>query len=199
MAKFYRKEDFEKLMVKVEKIDYRVKEYLENVVYVKWSRVHATINRGRMMTSNIAECINGCLVEARQLPILEFLEEARILLDSCHCKNREIFSYTKEILGRRFEKILIIASKSSRMKVVPSFEFMFSVYESGRRYIVCLERKICNCGRFQLDEIPRAHEIAVLKSKNVIEMHPNYSDYYKPDALAKIYEVPMISMPDKED
>ncbi|KAM3381365.1 hypothetical protein P3S68_006938 [Capsicum galapagoense] len=29
---------------------------------------------GRMMTSNIAECINSRLVEARELPILEFLE-----------------------------------------------------------------------------------------------------------------------------
>jgi len=82
MAKTYRKEDFEKLMAKVIKIDNRVKMYLENVGYEKWSRVHATVNRERMMTSNIAECINGCLVEARQLPMIQFLEEVRILFGS---------------------------------------------------------------------------------------------------------------------
>ncbi|KAG5631756.1 hypothetical protein H5410_003473 [Solanum commersonii] len=88
---------------------------------------------------------------------------------------------------------------SNSIEVVPSSEFIFSVYEAGRRYIVCLERKVCSCGRFQLDEIPCAHAIAVLKEKNVKDMHPYCSDYYKPDALAKTYEIPMVPMPDKED
>ena len=70
------------------------------------------------MTSNIAECINGCLVEARQLTILEFLEEVRILFGSWHSKNREVASYTKDTLGRKFEELLIInADKSSKMEV----------------------------------------------------------------------------------
>jgi len=73
------------------------------------------------------------------------------------------------------------------------------VYEGGRRYIVCLERKICNCERFQLDKIPCAHAIAILKKKNIIDIHSYCSDYYKSAALANIYEVSMISMPDKED
>ncbi|WMV19810.1 hypothetical protein MTR67_013195, partial [Solanum verrucosum] len=83
--------------------------------------------------------------------------------------------------------------------VIPSSEYIFSVYEAGRRYIVCLEQKICTYERFQLDEIPCAHTIAVLKHKNVTDMHPYCSDYYKPDALAKTYEVAMVLMPDKED
>ncbi|XP_069151368.1 uncharacterized protein [Solanum lycopersicum] len=151
MAKAYRKKDFDKLMAKVDRIDHRVKEYLEYAGYEKWSRVHATVNRGRMMTSNIAECINGCLVEARQLTILEFLEEVRILFGSWHCKNREVASYTKDTLGRKFEELLIInAAKSSKME-------------------------------------------------NVTDMNPYCSDYYKPDALAKTYEIPMVPMPDKKD
>ncbi|XP_049391541.1 uncharacterized protein LOC125855945 [Solanum stenotomum] len=200
MAKAYRKENFDKLMAKVVKVDHRVKDYLEDAGYEKWSRVHSIVNRGRMMTSNIAECINGCLVDTRRLTIIDFLEEARLLFGSWNYKDREIASYTKDTLGRRFEEVLIVnASKSSMMKVVPSFEYIFSVYQAGRRYIVCLERKICTCGRFQLDEIPCEHAITVLKQKNVTDMHPYYSDYYKPDALEKTYEVAMVSMPDKED
>ena len=30
-------------------------------------------------------------------------------------------------------------------------------------------------------------------------MNPYCSDYYKSDALAKTYEIPMVPMPDKED
>ncbi|TMW83648.1 hypothetical protein EJD97_001093, partial [Solanum chilense] len=74
---------------------------------------------------------------------------------------------------------------------------IFSVYKARRRYIVCLERKVCSSGRFQLDEIPCANATTVLKEKNVTYMHPYCSDYYKPDALAKTYEIPMVPMPDK--
>ncbi|XP_049368240.1 protein FAR-RED IMPAIRED RESPONSE 1-like, partial [Solanum verrucosum] len=224
MAKANRKEDFDKLMAKVVKVDHRVKDYLENAGYERWSRVHSIVNRGRMMTSNIADCINGCLVDARRLTIIDFLEEARLLFGSWNYKNREIASYTNDTLGRRFEEVLIVnASKSSNMKVfinipiflfdvsaalicivsysnvVPSSEYIFSVYQAGRRYIVCLERKICTCGRFQYDEIPCEHAIEVLKHKNVTDMHPYCSDYYKPDALEKTYKVAMVPMPYKED
>ncbi|XP_010314417.2 uncharacterized protein [Solanum lycopersicum] len=118
MAKAYRKENFDKLIDKVDRIDHRVKEYLEDAGYEKWSRVHTPVNR---------------------------------------------------------------------------------VYETGRIYIVRLERKICSCGRFQLDEIPCSHVITVLKKKNVTDMNPYCSDYYKPDTLAKTYEIPMVPMPYKED
>ncbi|TMW81192.1 hypothetical protein EJD97_011255, partial [Solanum chilense] len=50
-----------------DRIDHRVKEYLDDAGHEKWSRVHATVNRGRMMNSNIAECINGCLVEPNKV------------------------------------------------------------------------------------------------------------------------------------
>ncbi|KAH0670849.1 hypothetical protein KY289_025342 [Solanum tuberosum] len=181
MAKAYRKDDFEKLMAKVEKIDNRVK-------------------KGRMMTSNIAECINGCVVDAQQLPIIDFLEEVRILFGTWNCKNREIASYTKETLGRRFEEILIInASKCVKMKVVAPSEYIFAVYEGAIRYIECLERKTCSCGRFQHDEIPCAHAITVLKKKNIKDVHPYCFDYYKHDALTNTYALPIEPMLDKSD
>ena len=133
MAKAYRKEDFNKLMAKVVKVDHMVKDYLEDAGYEKWSRVHSIINRGRMMTSNIAECINGCLVDAHKLTIIDFFEEARLLFDSWNYKNREIATYIKDTLGRRIEEILIVnASKSSKMKIFINFpKNMFHVSETN--------------------------------------------------------------------
>ena len=86
-----------------------------------------------MMTLNIAQCINGCLVDARKLTIIDFQEEARLLFGSWNYKNKEIVSYTKDTLGRRFEEILIVnASKSSKMKVFINFpKFMFYISESN--------------------------------------------------------------------
>lgn len=41
--------------------------------------------------------------------------------------------------------------------------------------------------------------IAVLKVKNVINMHPYYSDYYNPKILENTYEVAIVPIPNKED
>ncbi|KAH0705967.1 hypothetical protein KY285_010491 [Solanum tuberosum] len=139
MAKAYRQEDFDEIMKKVEDMDHRVKDYLMLAGYEKWARVHAPANRGRMMTSNIAECINSCLVEARELPIIDFLEPVRILFGDWNCRNREKATYTFTTLGRKFQEMLVVnEAKSSRMTVRPSSESLYGVDDNGRRYIVCL-------------------------------------------------------------
>ncbi|KAM3236480.1 hypothetical protein P3L10_016517 [Capsicum annuum] len=119
MAKAYKLDDFDELVCKEGKIDNGVKVYLKNVGFEKWSRVHAPINGGGMMTSNIAECINSCLVEARELPILDFLEQVRILFGAWNRKNRDRSSFlAKNSLGGRFQQILQLnKAKSSRMMV----------------------------------------------------------------------------------
>lgn len=76
-------------MTKVSKVYHKVNDYLDEAGYEKWSRFHALINRGRMMTSNIAKCINGCLAEVSQIPILEFLEEVKIYVGHENIKIRK--------------------------------------------------------------------------------------------------------------
>ncbi|XP_016576450.2 uncharacterized protein LOC107874081 [Capsicum annuum] len=150
-----------------------------------------------MMTSNIAERINECLVEAQGLPIYEFLEEVQILFGSWNCKNSEIASYTSTTLDRRFEEILTL-NGAKALRMTASSTYVYSVYESGRKYIVDLESGTCNCARFQIDQIPCAHAIAVLKSKHVKELEEYCSEYYKPNTLVKTYEVSIVPMQDKK-
>nr|XP_016483448.1 PREDICTED: uncharacterized protein LOC107804134 [Nicotiana tabacum] len=46
-------------MSKIEEIDTRVKEYLYDIGYHRWSRVHVMVNRTWTMTSNIAMSLNA--------------------------------------------------------------------------------------------------------------------------------------------
>ena len=55
MTKAYKLSEFNELMKKVERVDIRVKNYLEFDSYDKWARVYATVDRGTVMTSNIVE------------------------------------------------------------------------------------------------------------------------------------------------
>ncbi|XP_047257431.1 uncharacterized protein LOC124889540 [Capsicum annuum] len=73
MTRTYIKADFDQLMEDINKIDNRVKEYLFDIGYEKWSIAHAHVNRSMFMTSNIAESLNSANRDARDLPIKKFL------------------------------------------------------------------------------------------------------------------------------
>ncbi|XP_075080630.1 uncharacterized protein LOC142166111 [Nicotiana tabacum] len=59
LARAYKIEDFNRLMEDMDNIDKRVRGYLFQVGYEKWSIVHSTVNRSMVMTSNIAESLNA--------------------------------------------------------------------------------------------------------------------------------------------
>lgn len=103
MAKAYSQAEFGMLIAKVEKVDTRDKKYLELAGYEKWARLYAPINRGWIMTSNIAESINSMLVEAMELHIFDFLEQARMLFARWNCTNRQKASF---YMQATWEKIL---------------------------------------------------------------------------------------------
>ncbi|XP_075097790.1 uncharacterized protein LOC107812577 [Nicotiana tabacum] len=187
MAKAYTQTEFDSLMEKVEKVDIRVKEYLELAGYEKWARLYAPVNRGWTMTSNIAESINAALVSARELPIYDFLEEVRKMFGRWNCSNRKEATQTYKTLGKKIPG-----------NVVPSTEYSHTVNDGGRNYTVCLLERKCVCGRFQIDELPCPHVWAVLKSKFL--MPEEYcSSYYKPSTIVMIYDVPVYPLPDKND
>ncbi|XP_049342934.1 uncharacterized protein LOC125807263 [Solanum verrucosum] len=199
MAKAYTQTDFDKLMKRVEQLDVRVKNYLELVGYEKWARLYAPVPRGWVMTSNIAECINSTLVAATELPIFDFLEQVHLMFARWNCTNRKNTSCTFTLLGKKFQEMLVLnESKSGRMTVVPSTDYIYSVSDEGKSYIVCLEKKTCSCNRFQVDGIPCAHAWRVLNKKHMLP-DEYCSDFYKPETILRTYEVHVYPLPDKSE
>ncbi|XP_070047075.1 uncharacterized protein [Nicotiana tomentosiformis] len=94
-------------MAEVERIDKRVKYYLINVGYERWSRAHSTVNRTLTMTSNIAESINAVLKAARELLVLPLLEYIRQLIGRWNITNQKnaIESFTD--LGKKYDTMLM--------------------------------------------------------------------------------------------
>nr|XP_009764310.1 PREDICTED: protein FAR1-RELATED SEQUENCE 3-like [Nicotiana sylvestris] len=80
-AQSYTLDEFNERMSKIEEIDPRVKAYLYDIGYHRWSRVYATVNRTWTMTSIIVESLNAVTKYARELPIVELLEYMRTLLE----------------------------------------------------------------------------------------------------------------------
>ncbi|XP_016566912.2 uncharacterized protein LOC107865067 [Capsicum annuum] len=149
MAKSYSKTEFSSLMEKVEAVDVRVKNYLNLAGYDKWAKSYESVHRGWTLTSNIAESINTALVSARELPIYDFLEEVRLMFGRWNCANRQQALYTFTDLIGKFQEILQQnEAESTRMKVIPASEYIYTVHDKEKHFIVCLKEKKCSCNAF---------------------------------------------------
>ncbi|XP_016490509.1 uncharacterized protein LOC107810269 [Nicotiana tabacum] len=183
----------------MEKVDIRVKDYLELAGYEKWGMLYTPVNQGWTMTSNIAESINSALISTRELPIYDFLEEVRKMFGCWNCNNKKDAIYTFTILGKKYQEIITLnKTLSTHMTVIPSTEHLYMVNDEERHYTVCIQKKICSCGRFQVDELPYSHAWTVLKS-NFLMPNDYCSDYYKSMTVVTTYEVPVYPLPDRNE
>nr|XP_016504658.1 PREDICTED: uncharacterized protein LOC107822626 [Nicotiana tabacum] len=81
LARAYTLEEFNRHMAELEAIDSRVKTYLTDIGYDKWSRAHSKANKIMTMTSNIAESVNGANKHARDLPVFPSTEFLHLVID----------------------------------------------------------------------------------------------------------------------
>ncbi|XP_009777110.1 protein FAR1-RELATED SEQUENCE 3-like [Nicotiana sylvestris] len=146
-ARSYTLDEFNERMSKIEEIDPRVKVYLYNIGYHRWSRVHATVNRTWTMTSNIAESLNAVTKDARDLPIVELLEYMRTLLECWTneklLKTKGTFTYLRFKFNKELDDNRTLSHK---LRVRASTDYLYTILYGVNRYIVCLENKRCSCG-----------------------------------------------------
>ncbi|KAH0770737.1 hypothetical protein KY290_014718 [Solanum tuberosum] len=180
-----------------EKIDKRIKDYLLNIGYNKWSRVHVEVNRTWMMTSNIAESVNSRTRHAKVLTVLHLLEFMRQLVQKWNNNNRSKATFLGFHLGKKYENILQRnKTASEKLRVVETNKYVYTVLDGITQFTVCLHQRTCTCGRFQLDELPCPHALAILTIK-----HTGYekycSDYYTRKNLLLTYQFQMDPLPDE--
>ncbi|XP_038693783.1 uncharacterized protein LOC119991509 [Tripterygium wilfordii] len=80
-AKSYNKVEFQHIMNQIRRFDAgNVFKYLSEGGFEKWSRAYFPGQRYNIMTTNIAECLNGILRDARTLPITKLMDHLQSLL-----------------------------------------------------------------------------------------------------------------------
>ena len=93
-AKAYTKLECEQHMKGLDRLDRRIRPYLEKAKYEIWARAHSPTKRYTMMTSNIAESLNAALKAARNLPIDMLVESLRSLVQKWVWNNSNIANGT---------------------------------------------------------------------------------------------------------
>ena len=88
-AKAYTMAEYEFYMNAMCSISTSIKDYLTLVVPSKWARSHFVRKRYNQMTTNISECMNSILNEARNRPIVSVVEAFRKVLQRWFVEHRD--------------------------------------------------------------------------------------------------------------
>ncbi|XP_016432395.1 uncharacterized protein LOC107759043 [Nicotiana tabacum] len=149
------------------------------------------------MTSNIAESLNAVTKDARELPLVQLLEYMRTLLERWTNKKLLNANGTFTYLGKKYNKELEDnRTLSQKMRVRGSTDYIHTVIDGVKLFIVCLQNKRYSFVQFQLDELPYPHVLAALRHRN--ESYENHCpSYYTMEILLYTYETPLDPLPDE--
>ncbi|KAM6585472.1 hypothetical protein CsatB_012474 [Cannabis sativa] len=187
-AKAYTEMEFEFHMRELDNLDKRIRPYLEKIGHEKWSRYHSENNRYSTMTSNIAEALNSANLAARETPVTTLMECLRAQMQEWTYNNRkEAQKCTTRLTPSSEKKLIGNYVQSLRLTVKPANQNLFEVIDEDRTRIVNLKEKTCTCNRFQKDEMPCNHAVAVMKDLN-INTYNYCAQYYTSKAWLQTYE-----------
>ncbi|KAL5570617.1 hypothetical protein UlMin_027192 [Ulmus minor] len=161
-AKTYNLQDFHVLFYTFCSAVPRVKEYLEAVGLDRWTRSHAPSRRYNIMTTNISESLNAVLVKVKELPITAFVNE--------------IWLFCQKWFHERRTKAGGCTSMMSK-DVICADQYTFDVVDGDRNYCVDMALWTCTCRKFQLDQLPCDHVLAVVR-KTPYQAYDLCSLYY---------------------
>ena len=188
--------------------DYLPYTYLMSESVDMWTQSHDGRRHFGAMPTNISECFNGVLKDARGLPIATMVEFTwSKLVEYVHDRHKEI---THELLEdkksstyafstweenrRKFEKYYLRAFSNKHMiyQVVTSLN-MCSTRGGNHNYEVRLLERTCNCGKWQNIKILCSHAIRacdVLNIDSTTYIHPCYSLDYAFNTYSHAFAVP---------
>lgn len=196
-AKAYLEVDFEAHMRNLEAINIRAHRYVMEARPEKWARAFFPSNRYSIMTTNIAECMNAILRDARSLPIIPLLEEIRSKIQEWFYERRNKAAEATTPVTPWLEKLLQKRLNDCRtFTVTPLSMYEFQVCTFEFSTTVNLESKTCACRQFQLDQYPCIHAIAACRYKN-LSPYSYCSEYYSISLWRQCYANTIYPLDDR--
>ncbi|XP_049414819.1 uncharacterized protein LOC125877630 [Solanum stenotomum] len=195
LAKDYTVQEFDELMKRMDQINPKYRAYLQKANYEKWPRAHSPVKRTWTLTSNIAESLNNTILVGRRLPVVPLLEFVRKTIEAWNEKHNEEGRNTTTTLTSKYNEMLEDnRNLSRRMLVRASTIHIHTITDGAKRFTVCLNTRMCSCGRFQHDEIPCSHALAAIRHRN--KHRDDYcSAYYSNKNYQDTYAIPIEPLP----
>nr|CAN66712.1 hypothetical protein VITISV_041525 [Vitis vinifera] len=183
----YRISEFNFIFGQLEMIDPRAARYLMDIGVDRWARSYSTGKRYNIMTTGIVESLNAVLKNARDLPVLQLVEELRNLLQKWFVtRQQQAMSMSTELTMWADGELCSRYNMSATYLVEPINSKECNVNYAGISAQVNLDTRSCTCRQFDLDHIPCAHAIAACRFYN-ISCYTLCSKYFTTKALLSSY------------
>ncbi|RVW28678.1 hypothetical protein CK203_081360 [Vitis vinifera] len=179
--------EFNFIFGQLEMIDPRAARYLMDIGVDRWARSYSTGKRYNIMTTGIVESLNAVLKNARDLPVLQLVEELRNLLQKWFVtRQQQAMSMSTELTMWADGELRSRYNMSATYLVEPINSKECNVNYAGISAQVNLDTRSCTCRQFDLDHIPCAHAIAACRFYN-ISCYTLCSKYFTTKALLSSY------------
>ena len=118
--------------------------------------------------NNASECFNSWILPYRDMPALSKLEEIRCRLMKRFTKRRNEGNTLQKTIAPRIYKELDQTFKKGEKMIVQSsgdlnFQVMDKSYYPAMRFIVKLEDKTCDCGYWEIADLPCSHVMVAIR------------------------------------
>ncbi|XP_021834449.1 uncharacterized protein LOC110774214 [Prunus avium] len=144
--------------------------------------------RYNVMTTNIAESINLVLRFARMLLVVHLIGEIINLLVKWFTECRELALKCTTTLCPNFgeKKLRNKLDDASRMNAIKLNNAQYNVVDGDMDGLVHMTNNSCSCRKFQLDQLPCKHVVAVFRFLNQ-NVHSKASRYYSQNTWLDAY------------
>ncbi|RVW45505.1 hypothetical protein CK203_091441 [Vitis vinifera] len=187
VAHAYHVSEFNFIFGQLEMIDPRAARYLMDIGVDRWTRSYSTGKRYNIMTTGIVQSLNVVLKNARDLPVLQLVEELRNLLQKWFVtRQQQAMSMLIELTMWADGELHSRYNMSATYLVEPINSKECNVNYVGISAQVNLDTRSCTCRQFDLDHIPCAHAIAACSFYN-ISCYTLCSKYFTTKALLSSY------------
>ncbi|KAL6494624.1 hypothetical protein OROGR_031424 [Orobanche gracilis] len=155
---------FKEKMVELEEISPEAAEWLLQYPPSRWALIYSNEIRYGRLSSNTDE-FNQWIIEARELPIIQVVEQIHVKLMTEFQERRARSKSWFSILSPSAEKLMIGAMNlASTYQVLQSDEVEFEILSSERSDIVNTKHRSCSCRDWLLYGLPCSHGVAALLS-----------------------------------
>ncbi|XP_072090454.1 uncharacterized protein [Arachis hypogaea] len=146
------------------------------------------------MTTNLVECINSVLKGARNLPITALVKATFYRLNELFTRKRAE-AESRITAGHVFSEVVTSKLNANQLACsniqVNCFDRMNEVFEvrempGGTEYAVDLRQQRCDCGEFQVDQIPCRHVFACCANQR-LDWRVYVHEVYKMDQVRRVY------------
>ncbi|XP_077222067.1 uncharacterized protein LOC143855899 [Tasmannia lanceolata] len=154
---------FKDAMERIKEMNIEAYKWIEEVSKKNWASVYFPGSRYNVLTTNVAECFNAILKEARELSNISLVDHIRWKVSEFFQSRQKLgHSWNTRLTGKAEEWFASACDSACRYTPYACSWTEFEVKSLTNADRVDLEKKTCTCGRFQTMGMPCGHAIAAM-------------------------------------